>query len=87
MQVQEPLKQEISYNLYWRLFRTDFNLGVRKPKSDTYSRCDSLTIAIKEEPDRQEKLKMEKEWDDHQDNVKLAYDKKKKDKKVTFHLV
>ena len=85
--MQEPLKLEISYDLYWKVFRTDFNLGFSKPKSDTCSRCDSLTIAIKEEPDRQEKLKVEKERDDHQDNAKLAYDKKKKDKKVTFDLV
>ena len=51
------------------------------------SRCDSLKIAIKEEPDCEEKLKIEKERDDHQDNAKLAYDEKKKDKKVTFDLL
>ena len=65
----------------------DFNLGFRKPKTDMCSRCDSLKIAIKEEPDCEEKLKIEKERDDHQDNAKLAYDEKKKDKKVTFDLL
>lgn len=81
VQAQEPLKPEISYVLFWRIFRTDFNLGFRKPKSDTCSRCDSLNIVIKEETDREEKSNLEKERDDHQDNAQLAYDEKKKDKK------
>ena len=69
------------------MFRTDFNLGFRKPKTDTCSRCDSFRIAIKEEPDHEEKLKIEKERDNHQGNAKLAYDEKKKDKEVTFDLL
>ena len=32
---------EICYDLYWRVFRTEFNLGF----------CDALEKAIKEEPD------------------------------------
>ena len=46
-----------------------------------------VNIAIKEETDREEKSKLEKERDDHQDNAQLAYDDKKKDKKVTFDLL
>jgi len=69
------------------VFRTDFNLGFRKPKSDSCSRCDALQIAIKEEPDCEEKVKIEKERDDHQVNAKFAYNEKKKDEKVTFDLL
>jgi len=55
------------------MFRTDFNLGFRKPKSDPCSRCDALQIAIKEEPDCEEKVKIEKERDDHQSSLSWTW--------------
>lgn len=67
--------------------RTEFNLGFRKPKPDTCSRCDALKISTKEEPDREQRLKVERECDDYQDNAMFAYDVKKNDKEVTFDLL
>ena len=66
------------------MFRTEFNLGFRKPISDTCFRCDALKIAIKEE---KRGFKVEMERDDCQDNAMFAYDDKKNDKEVTFDLL
>lgn len=65
----------------------EFNLGFRKPKTDMCSRCDALEIAIGEEKDCEERLKLERERNAHQDDAKFAYDNKKKDKEVTFDLL
>ena len=86
-QPPESVKPEVSQDMYWRIFSTEYNLGFQKPKTDTCSKCDALAVAIKMEQDPDDKSKLEGERDNRQNDAKFAYEAKKRDKKVTFDLI
>lgn len=46
--LREQPKPEVCYRLYYDIFTTEFNLGFGLPRTDTCSRCDELSLAIKQ---------------------------------------
>ena len=76
-----PIQPTISEHFYRCTFNTKFNLGFGTPRSDTWTRCDELAIAI-DAAHGPEKDMLQKEQDDHQAKAKAGYTRKREEKQV-----
>lgn len=76
-----PIQPTISEHFYKRTFNTKFNLGFGTSRSDTWTRCDELAIAI-DAAHGPEKDMLQKEQDDHQAKAKAGYTRKREEKQV-----
>ena len=70
----ESVEPEVSPDLYWRIFSTEFNLHLRKPTTDSCHKCKAFEVDIKMKQDPDKKIKQEGERDMHRDAAKFAYE-------------
>ena len=70
----DSVEPEVSPDLYWRIFSTEFNLGLRKPTMDSCAKCKAFEVDIKIKQDPDTKIKQEGERDMHRDAAKFAYE-------------
>lgn len=66
------------YNTYRLIFKS-YNLGFKKPKSDTCGKCDRLMMQIKTELDPSQKEELKLQLENHQKAAQRVYEEKRKD--------